>query len=364
VVAAPSARQFPAFAAAWYVFCSAHELKRGPISRDVVGRRLVAFLTRSGRIGALDAHCAHFGADLGRGRVIGEVLQCPFHHWEYQPNGVCTQIPAGAAIPAGARQMNYPAVERHGLVFFFNGPEPLYPLPFFAACDPHEFRAARPFETVLECPWYLVGANHFDLQHFLAAHDRRLLGEPFISCPGPFTRQARGDFLVAGRGVQDRFTRWSCGPHVTMEITDWSGTLMFTTARFRRACSYGMTAVEPLGRDRTLVRVVVFVRRSRRLLGRVLLDPGRLWIRRLFIKRFLEADRALLQGIRYSPNGLTSVDAELAAYLRWLASVACGHPQSACLEPDVDNRSDADASSPSRLDGARTACASDKGGWR
>src|SRR5262249_13349123 len=117
---------FPAYPSSWYLFCAARELRNGPLSRDLLGRRLVAFQTEGGRPVLLDARCAHLGADLGRGCVVGETLRCPFHHWAYGPDGRCTHIPAMPAVPAFARQMAYPVQERHGLVFVFNGPEPLF----------------------------------------------------------------------------------------------------------------------------------------------------------------------------------------------------------------------------------------------
>ena len=187
----PARDAFPAFPVSWYLFGNSDEVRRGPVSRALLGRRLVAYRTESGRVVVLDARCSHLGADLGKGRVVGEALQCPFHHWEYGPDGCCTHIPAQADVPVFAQQACYPIVERHGYVFFFNGPKPLFDLPFFPDCRPEDFGSARPFGTVLDCPWYMVPANAFDLQHFRAAHDRQLISEPAIECPAPFARRNR-----------------------------------------------------------------------------------------------------------------------------------------------------------------------------
>jgi hypothetical protein len=101
---------------------------------------------------------------------------------------------------------------------------------------------------------------------------------------------------------------------------------MFTTASFRRTTSYGLVITEPLSQGGVQVRVLVFVRRSPRLLGRVLMDPLRLEIRRLFIKRFLSADASLLDGAHYNPHGLIEADRELAGYFQWLAVTSHGIP--------------------------------------
>jgi hypothetical protein len=211
------------------------------------------------------------------------------------------------------------------LVFFFNGPEALYPLPFFDGADPDDFIRARPFGMTLRCPWWLVGANACDLQHFLGAHDRRLAGPAQVSCPTPYSRRASAPFAVVGASWRDRFTRWVGGPEVELSVTDWSGTMLFVTARFRRTRSYGLLTSLSLGRDSVFVRGIVFVKRSRFSLGRWLLDPVNLWLRRYFIKEFLRPDAELAaRGLRYDPDRLLPCDDEMASYFTWLAQTTGG----------------------------------------
>ena len=211
MAAAPSAELFPAYPVSWYWFCHSRELHRRPLSRELLGRRLVAFRTVSGKVAVLDARCSHLGADLGRGCVVGEAIRCPFHNWEYGTDGRCVRIPVTDAIPPTARQAVFPALERHGHVFFFNAPQPLFPLPFFPGADPADFVAARPFTTVLDCPWYMVGSNAFDLQHFRAAHDRRLIGEPEVDLPASLRAAGLGA-VPRGRLRRSRTGSPGCSP--------------------------------------------------------------------------------------------------------------------------------------------------------
>jgi phenylpropionate dioxygenase-like ring-hydroxylating dioxygenase large terminal subunit len=320
----PLAAEFPTFPVSWYLFCFSRQLRKGPFSKAFLGRRLVAYRTESGRIVAMDARCSHLASDLGAGTVVGEGIRCPFHDWTYGANGHCTHIPAQANIPALARQAVYPVEERHGMVFIFNGPRATFPLPFFANCDPEELIPSRPFGTTLDCSWYMAGSNAFDLQHFRAAHDRRLDGDPVTDKPHPYAFRASGRFKVAGRSLQDRLTRRFAGNEVTLGIVDWCGSLSFATAEFQRTSSFGLVAREPLHDGRVRVDVIVFARRSRQRWKQVIWDPLNVAVRRLFIKKFLTADAIRLNGVRYNPAALIEADRDMASYLAWVAKVAKG----------------------------------------
>jgi nitrite reductase/ring-hydroxylating ferredoxin subunit len=319
---APPAERFPDYPVSWYLFGRLRELRRGPVTKDLLGRKLVAFRTESGRVAVLDARCAHLGADLGCGRVMGETIACAFHGWRYGPDGACTQIAAATEVPAFARQRSYPVAVRHGFVYFFNGPEPLFALPFFPDTDPADFIASAPFDAELRCPWWMVGANVFDIQHFRSAHDRKLAGPVEVCCPDPYVRRISAEFTVLGDTLRDRLVRWLAGDRVRMTFTDWCGNIIFATPTFRRTTSYGMLITHPMGRDRVRVTGTVFVRRRRGPVGRLLLDPIHVRIRRYFIKAFLQSDAQLgRKGLSYNPHALLECDAELIGYFDWLANL-------------------------------------------
>jgi nitrite reductase/ring-hydroxylating ferredoxin subunit len=322
MITAPHADRFPDYPASWYLFGLCKEVRGRPFSKDLLGRRLVAFRTDSGRLAILDARCSHLGADLGAGRVIGATIQCPFHNWRYGVDGLCMHIPAAPGIPAFARQRIYPVVERHGYIFFFNGDQALFPLPFFPGVNPDDFIGSAPFAEELHCPWWMIGANVFDMQHFRAAHDRKMIGAPMVESPAPYARRITARFTVLGDTLRDRLVRRLAGDQVTMSFTDWCGNIIFATPTFRRTTSYGMLITEPRGPERVRVHGIVFVRRRQSRLGRLLVDPLHAAVRRYFIKAFLQSDARLgKKGLRYNPAGLLECDQELIHYFDWLASI-------------------------------------------
>ncbi len=316
---------FPSIPGGWYYLCSSRDLKRGPIGIELGPSKFVAFRGKSGKVGVLAARCAHMGANLANGRVVGDRLCCPLHGWEYSADGSCQRIPTSNIIPSFARQNSYPSVELHGNVYFCNRTTALHPMPFFDQMDIEDLLPAAPFQFRVSIPWYLIGANAFDVQHFRTAHDRSLVGEPIIDSPAPLARRISATYRVTGDGWRDRLTRVFSGPEVTLTATVWGGPLVLATARFRRTTSYGLVSIRPIAEGQSVVTIVVWVPRRKSRLSRVI-DPMDAAIRRSFIRAFLRPDVLAAAGIRYNPGTLIDSDGVLAAYLDWLRSASRGAP--------------------------------------
>jgi len=323
---APAADQFAAWPASWYLFCASSDLRQGPLSKRLLGRDLVAYRTQSGRLALLEARCAHLGADLGNGAVVGECLRCPFHEWEYSPDGRCTRVPHGEKIPDFARVLAYPVVERHGLVFFFNGRKPLFPLPFFRDESEEAFRPARPCSFVARCTWYMVTAHGFDLQHFETVHGRRLIGPLEVDSPAPLARRSRYRAAVLGEKFYDRFLRRMVGGEVEITITTWGGTFVVIEGDFGRAKSRFLIVTQPREDGTTLCEIIVYLRKWRnRLLGAIL-EPVALWFRRFLTHAYLIDESRSLGNPQYNPHHLTQLDREMLEFFRWAAALP-GFPE-------------------------------------
>lgn len=313
----PAAGDFPKWPATWYLFCRSSELRDKPLSKSLLDRRIVAYRKSDGGIAVMDAHCAHLGADMGRGTVSGDSIRCPFHHWKYASDGQCVSIPNNGCIPDRATLRTYPAVERHGLVYFFFGPEALFPLPFFADCDPADFEASRPFQFPMDAPWYMLVANGFDGQHFQAVHDRKLTSPPVVDCPTPAARRMQFDAEVIGTSIFDRLLKQFVSKDVHVSITSWGGPYVLVEGIFRRAHSRLLVASRPIDEHNVHSDVIVFAKKGSLPLATNL----SLRIRRRFTQAFLQYDIDKLSGVRYQPEGLTEQDLDLAEFFRWVADL-------------------------------------------
>ena len=87
------------------------------------GNDMVAYRDVEGGLHLLEAHCPHLGAHLGHGgHVVGTCVQCPFHGWEWGPDGYNTSIP-DQDRPNRSKQLRvFPVMEQYGLVFMWHHP--------------------------------------------------------------------------------------------------------------------------------------------------------------------------------------------------------------------------------------------------
>ncbi|MGC4005183.1 MAG: Rieske 2Fe-2S domain-containing protein [Pirellulales bacterium] len=67
----------------WYPVCRTSECPPGSSREFVAGERIVALYNVDGAYYALDGICPHSGGPLGRGRLTGCVVTCPWHGWQF-----------------------------------------------------------------------------------------------------------------------------------------------------------------------------------------------------------------------------------------------------------------------------------------
>lgn len=162
---------------AWYVAGFSAEFAPGAVTGQVItGRPLVLWRTSAGHVVALDARCAHKRFPLWEGRLLdGDVLECAYHGFAYDPAGRCVAIPAlhdqNDKIPQTARQRAFPVTEQDGVVWLWPGDrEPAGPPPRTPEIGSAgwETRCTEPMEVAASAR--LLIENLFDLTHFYPLH--------------------------------------------------------------------------------------------------------------------------------------------------------------------------------------------------
>ena len=145
------------------------------------GQEMVAWRAESGQLTVMNAYCEHLGAHLGfGGKVVGELLQCAFHGWQWSQQGRNVCIPYQDRPNRGRRIRTYPVVERNESVYIWHdveGRQPYFDPPdIFAGFNDASSAAdyypqQRLFRERLEMHPQYVLENGVDFAHFKYVHN-------------------------------------------------------------------------------------------------------------------------------------------------------------------------------------------------
>jgi phenylpropionate dioxygenase-like ring-hydroxylating dioxygenase large terminal subunit len=201
----------------------------------LMGEDFVLFRDERGRLGLLDRHCPHRGADLAFGRREDGGLRCAFHGWLFDVEGKCLETPAGpegSTLCQHIRQGSYPVVERSGILWAYLGPgkPPAFPdFDCFIAPGSHSFA----FKGLIECNWLQSLEVGIDPVHASFLHRFFADEDPAASYGRPFRGTSENSALPITRLLRE-FTR----PRIELETTDW-GFRLFTLREIDKTRTHG-----------------------------------------------------------------------------------------------------------------------------
>src|SRR5215471_8517684 len=145
-----------------------------PIRVQVLGEELVAFRDTQGRVGLIEPHCAHRGANLFFGRNEAGGIRCIYHGWKYDATGRCVEmpnVPPGTGYHGKIAIKAYPTREFGDLVWAYLGPPERMPaeiphLEFGVLPASHRYVTKR----LQECDWAHSMEGALDTAHFSFLH--------------------------------------------------------------------------------------------------------------------------------------------------------------------------------------------------
>lgn len=295
----------------WYAVAMSSEVPAGQVvGKEFLDGRIVVWRSSSGQVAVQSAYCRHLGADLSVGEVDGDVLRCDFHHWEYGLDGRCSKIPVTDRIPQTARLYSFAAAERWGLIWAFNGEEPLYDLPEFPTL-PEEQIAHRVFEIPpLPVDPYVIVSNTQDFQHVAVMHGATMEHEPATVEYGDYTVEFENDVHDPTLGeVHQHFKLFGTN---TLTLSNRpQGTpiellSLFTATPTNGGKSKGYT-VTGTRNDVAAVEEI--------------LDRGE-----HFARTIMEDDNLVLETIRFKPDVLIPADGPLIRWLQYAQQFPNAHP--------------------------------------
>ncbi|PRQ06495.1 Rieske 2Fe-2S domain-containing protein [Enhygromyxa salina] len=169
----------------WYAVVESSRVRNQPLGLERLGQNIVLFRRPSGEIACLPDRCPHRGAKLSPGRISQGCIQCPFHGFLYDGDGVCRHVPANGAdrpVPKGLRLDPFPTREAHGLIWIWWGERrDVYPeVPWFPQDDEasavegsrvYDFNYSRFIENTMD-------AHHIPFVHGALQYVGKLI-DPF-----------------------------------------------------------------------------------------------------------------------------------------------------------------------------------------
>jgi phenylpropionate dioxygenase-like ring-hydroxylating dioxygenase large terminal subunit len=188
---------------AWYVAAWDHELSRSMLRRIILEEPVVLFRTTEGKPVALEDRCCHRQAPLSMGKLVGNVVTCPYHGLQFDTTGRCIKVPSQERIPPNARVRSYPVVERNHWIWIWTGDpanaDPALIEDFHWMDDP-AWRFGGSYLHV-EGNYLLVVENLLDTTHLPFLHPNTLGTDSFAR--SEFEVKREGDRITASRYVMD-----------------------------------------------------------------------------------------------------------------------------------------------------------------
>ncbi|WGM45947.1 Dicamba O-demethylase, oxygenase component [Brevundimonas sp. NIBR10] len=170
--------KLPAPRNAWYVVGFSNEVTSKPMSRRILGDRVVLYRTDDGRAVMLADYCAHRAMALSLGKVVcGDRIQCAYHGLEFEPSGDCVKVPSQVQIPRQMKVRSYPVAERWDWIWAWMGEpaladEGLIPdHQAFGLADDDGFHKTQRFLMGIGGSYQLLHENLLDVSHITFLHE-------------------------------------------------------------------------------------------------------------------------------------------------------------------------------------------------
>ncbi len=285
----------------WVPVALGVEVEAGkPLGTDILGTRVVAYRDAAGKPVVQTAWCPHLGADLSVGQIVGGQIRCPYHHWRFNAGGRCTHIPTGDKIPPGARIFSFPTAEKWGLVWAFNGSEPLFPPPEIPDAAEVELAIESRLRGTRNLPPWVATSNGIDFQHLRTLHN--------LAASDPDTIE------ITGHSIEYRIETERYLQHGRI-----TGTNVFAQ-HLRRDGSdlFMLFAGAPIDRDSSRGFFTIGVYKGGDGAAERRRVEGQLAAARSFTLKLLDEDAPVLNSMRFRPGVMVASDRYLSRFFKYV----------------------------------------------
>ncbi|MBD2252323.1 aromatic ring-hydroxylating oxygenase subunit alpha [Nostoc parmelioides] len=292
------------FIEGWYWLIPSNNLGINEVkSITLLGRKLVIYRGQDQQVVICDAYCPHMGAHLGEGIVEGNELRCAFHHWKFNADGICVEIPC-LDEPLSLKLKTWPTVEKYGIIWVWTGEIPRESVPFVPELEFQDYEAVLGSSFVINCHPHLMMLNAIDTQYFQGVQvldigfEKQELNQNAII----FSKYKRQYHDLPFKKV---FRPLYKNP--IYSICYWYGsTFTLTVGTDLRRC-YLMLALRLIPGEQVEVQTIFFIKQRKGLFG-WLFNRLMLWLSNSLVQELISDERNILQTMQFNLRNPIKVD--------------------------------------------------------
>ncbi len=170
----------------------------------LLGEDLLAFRDTNGRVGIVEPHCPHRGANLYYGRNEECGIRCAYHGWKFDVDGNCIDLPTSppeSAYKDTIKLLAYPTREWGDFIWVFMGPKesmPELPQLEIGLVPPGSRYVTKKWQ---DCNWVQSVEGALDTSHFTFLH-------AVLAKDDAAARRAMAKAAIADQAKPDDRIRW------------------------------------------------------------------------------------------------------------------------------------------------------------
>jgi len=305
------------FIEGWYWVIPSRNLRVGEVKPiTILGRELVIYRGEDRRVVILDAYCPHMGAHLAEGKVEGNELRCFFHHWKFDAEGICVNIPC-LDEPLPTKLKAWPTAEKYETIWVWTGEIPQQPLPFIPEFEYKEYDVTFASRIVTNCHPNVVMINVIDAQHFNTVHK--------LPLEVVFEKQELNQNAIIFNNITPlngdsffiKLIRHFYKNTVTYSICYWYGSTGMVTFGPNFLHLNFMISLRLIDEGKAEILTLLMIKKRQGILG-WLYNRVVLWLTKTWGKNFIKGDTKLFQTIQFDLKTPIKADQSIMQFINHL----------------------------------------------
>ena len=190
---------------AWYCAGWLSDLADKPTAITICGEEIAIYQDSRGQPVAVENRCPHRFAPMAQGRVVGDLIECPYHGLQFDAQGACALNPHGQQlIPPNARLKTYRLESLHGAIWIWMGdpetadPSLIPPLGFIG----DDRYAVLKGHLKVSANYKLLNDNLLDLTHSAYIHTTTVGLPPNLAAKVKYTVRTEGNVIRSERFLE------------------------------------------------------------------------------------------------------------------------------------------------------------------